>query len=799
MHLHRRALLTVLLLPTGGYAQSPSSPSPDAPHLIEHRFEPPPPAREQVLLKGTVRAKGTRRPLNDAVLFIDGGTVPVESDAEGRFELKLPPGEHTLAVRAPGHAPQTFRETLRTGQEVEVIYRLEPQTVHPYETVVRDELERKELSRITLRDQELREVPGTQGDPFRVVMLMPGVGSLASGLSYPVVRGSQPASTAFFVDGIRVPMLYHLLLGSAVVHPDFIESLDFHAGLPPVRYGRVLGGAVEGHVRRPLENRVHATAYMDLLNSGVFVEQPFPSANTHVSVAGRVSYSALLLALVSNTFHRQESGSLRASFWDYQARVEQKLGDGNLRLFALGSSDGLGLHPDASNPTSEGMGISTRFHRVDLRGQSPMGGGEAELGITLGQDQIGLEGEQGAQQVGEYALRQISVAAHGLWRRALSSQLGLTLGADTESRRAALSLTGTALPPGAQEADVTDPLKRPSSLATLSGAYAELQWRPDSRWSVVPAIRADAYHLVPGITRWAVEPRLAVRRALSETLTLKAGAGLFHQPPTVLLHVPVMDTLALRYGLQSGAQTSLGAEWKASDTWQLSTEAFFNPLFRTVELDLNRVAEDYRRHGLGLQDPGASGYAYGLDLMVRHALGRDGFGWISYSFLQSRRRVRVDRYGDTGQLIEQTEATVPFAFEQAHVLNAAISLRFAGNYTVGTVVHFNTGRPESGEVTSRSQREGTDSLGQPIWIRQDRDRVGRLSPFVRVDLRASRSWALDDFTLDAYLDILNISLQQEVLAYEYQRQVMVDGTAQLERKPLRLPVVLPMLGVKATY
>ena len=801
MQLPQQFLLTVLLLPTGGYAQSPQKPpsleKPAAPRARVLRA--PAPARNPALIKGTVRARGTRRPLNDAVLLVNGRPSPVPTDAEGRFTLEVSPGVVSLEVHAPGHETQTFQETLRAGQELEVIYRLSPQTVLPYETVVRNEHERTELSRITLREQELRDVPGTQGDPFRVVMLMPGVGSLASGLSYPVVRGSQPASTGFFLDGVRIPMLYHLLLGSAVVHPDFIDSIDFNPGLPPVQYGRLLGGVVEGHVRKPREGRTHATASMDLLNSGFFIEQPLASTHTNVTLAGRVSYSALLLALLANSFNRSGSGKVRANFWDYQARVEQKLGQTSLRLFALGSSDGLGLRSEASNPASEGLGLGTQFHRVDLRGQHPLGGGKAEVGLTLGEDRIGLIGEQGAQRIGEYSLRQLSVAARALWRRELTPQLRFTVGADTESRRAALSITGTALPPGATEADLGDPLQRPSSLATLSGAYTELQWSPGARWSVVPGIRADAYHLVPGLTYWAVEPRVAVRYAVSETLTLKAGAGLFHQPPTVLLHVPVMDTMAMRYGLQSGAQTSLGAEWQPSDAWQVRTEAFFNPLFRTVELDLSQVAEDYRRRGLALQDPSARGQAYGVELMVRHALGRDGFGWISYSFLQSRRRVRVDRTDELGHVVGQTETSVPFAFEQAHVLNAALSLRFKNNYTVGTVLHFNTGRPESGEVTSRSQREGLDALGQPVWIRQDRDRVGRLSPFVRVDMRASKSWALDDFTLEAYLDVLNISLQREVLAYEYQRQVLGDGTTLLERKPLQLPVVLPMLGVKATY
>ncbi len=84
-------------------------------------------------------------------------------------------------------------------------------------------------------------------------------------------------------------------------------------------------------------------------------------------------------------------------------------------------------------------------------------------------------------------------------------------------------------------------------------------------------------------------------------------------------------------------------------------------------------------------------------------------------------------------------------------------------------------------------------------MREDRDRVSRLAPFIRVDLRAAKTWALDDFTLDAYLDVLNVSLQKEVLAYDYLRNVEVDGTATLDRKALRLPVILPMLGVKLTY
>ncbi|NNB97624.1 TonB-dependent receptor [Corallococcus exiguus] len=780
-----------------------------------YRFTPPvqvPASTTRVT--GEVRARGTRRPLQDAAFFVDGALQPAATtDARGLFTVDVSPGSHTLEVRAPGHATTVFTETLTQGQTLQVVYRLQPREVNPYETVVRDERPRTEVTRISLHEQEIREVPGTMGDPFRVVMLMPGVGSLASGISYPVVRGSQPAATGFFLDGVRIPMLYHLLLGPAVVHPDFIDTVDFYPGTPPVQYGRVLGGAVEGRLSRPREDRLHFTAYADLLNAGGFIEQPFESTGTSVSLAGRFSYSALLISLAANALQNSEAERLRAGFWDYQARVEQKVGKGRLRLFALGSSDDVGISPEL-RAEADGAGVVSRFHRIDLRGTHPVADGEGEVGITLGWDGLGLTGERTRdtggdlfrEKVGEYGLRQASIAARAGWRRTLTSSLDLAVGADVEHRRSATTLTGTARPPGWRPTDVTDPLKQPSALATFSGAYASATWKPSDTWVVTPGLRVDAYHLVPGMTFTAVEPRLSVRHTLTDTLTLKGGAGLFHQPPTVLVHVPAVDTASLRYGLQSGAQFDVGAEWKAFEGLELSADAYFNPLSRAVEFDLMDVVENRRRRGALREDPATTGYAYGFDLMARHPLGRQWFGWVSYSFLQSKRKARFARIGDDNRVLETVDGTLPFAFEQAHTFNAALSYKFGNNWTVGTVVHFNTGRPETGQITSQTQRWVTNADGTTEWVRQDLDRTQRLSPFFRVDARIAKSWAYQDFTLDASLDVLNLSAQQEVVAYEYRAESGYDpndpNVSQAVtpvRAPIRIPVILPLFGLKATY
>ncbi len=768
-----------------------------------YRFEPPPELeRSTGHLRGQVRARGTRKPLAGAALFLDGGEEPAALvDAEGRFELELPAGTHHLVVRAPGHQPATFEETLIPGQSLEVVYRLQPGTLNPYETVVRDERPRTEVTRISLYEQELREVPGTQGDPFKAVMLLPGVASVASGLGYPVVRGGQPAATGFYLDGVRIPTLYHLLLGPAVVHPDFIDAIDFYPGAPPVQYGRLLGGAVEGRLSRPREDRLHFSAYADLINAGGFVEVPFESTGTSVTVAGRYSYTGLLIPVAYAIFNPDEDKPVHARFWDYQLRVEQKVGQGRLRLLALGSSDDVGERPAQF---SMGGTLLSRFHRVDLRGTHPLAGGEGELGLTVGLDAVAFAGDKllpprpGASpspvRVGQYGLEQLSYAARAGWKRQVSEALELQLGGDVEGRRVATVITGAARPPGWRPTDEAHPLKQPSSLATLSGAFAALTWRPAEDWVVQSGVRVDAYHLVPGINHLAVEPRLSVRHALTDTLTLKGGAGLYHQPPTVLLHLPAVDAAGLRSGLQEGAQFDVGAEWKAAQGLELSADAFYNPLSRTVEFDVKEVLENRQRRGLLREDPSARGYAYGLDLMARHPLGGNWFGWVTYSFLQSKRHRRFSRYDDLGFVRETAETDLAFAFEQAHVFNAALSYRFSNNWTVGTVLHFNTGRPESGEISSVTQRTVVDGNGYNLWVPQDGDRVERLPAFFRVDFRAAKTWAMEDFKLEAYLDVLNISLQQEVYAYEYGRRA-----GKPTREPLKLPVIFPLLGLKGAY
>ena len=60
-------------------------------------------------------------------------------------------------------------------------------------------------------------MPGAFGDAFRAVDALPGVTPIISGLPFFFVRGSPPGNVGTYIDGVRVPLLFHLGAGPSVV------------------------------------------------------------------------------------------------------------------------------------------------------------------------------------------------------------------------------------------------------------------------------------------------------------------------------------------------------------------------------------------------------------------------------------------------------------------------------------------------------------------------------------------------------------------------------------------------------
>ena len=70
---------------------------------------------------------------------------------------------------------------------------------------------------IKLELEGIRNIPGTLGEPFRTLALMPGTVPVANGQPYVYVRGAPPSGTSYLYDDIAIPLLFHSALGPATI------------------------------------------------------------------------------------------------------------------------------------------------------------------------------------------------------------------------------------------------------------------------------------------------------------------------------------------------------------------------------------------------------------------------------------------------------------------------------------------------------------------------------------------------------------------------------------------------------
>jgi hypothetical protein len=658
--------------------------------------EAPPVVR--TALRGRIVSRGIRESLPAATLIVDG-TTSLETDEEGRFFTELPVGRHRLQVQAPGFDPAEL--TVDLPQHVpELTVRLSPRlSGERYETVVRvpdDE------TGVALAADDLLRTAGSLGEPFRVIESLPGVAQVVWPLSLYAIRGANPGNTGFFIDGVRLPALFHFALGPAVIHPYFLEKMDFYPGGYPARFGRFVSGVVSASTAVPKPDRVRGSADVRLFDAGAIVATPINGGQGTVAVAGRYSYTGLLFSLMSPDY--------TLSYWDYQARLDHNLGPGRLTIFSFGSSDVLG------NKSFSETNAEIAFHRLDVRWQGQAGPGRLLVGNSLGIDASAVS----LDPVVKLPIRIKTLsAAPRLSYLMTSERADLELGGDAEIQR---------LRPKSEREDAAVELFSPRK-AVAVGVYTTLTFRATPDLHIIPGFRADQFY-EGDAEKLELGPRLALRFRPAGNTWLKAQAGRFAQMASLPVAVPGFESFGLgTIGTQTSKQASVGIEQPLGDALSLDATAFYQRLRLTDLLSVfNYDPQDPRL--LELRE----GESYGVEVMLRRPQNHRVFGWLAYTLSFAQR------------LVGPSRSRAWSDWDQRHVLNLVTGVRLGRGYSVGGRFHLNTGRPYP--------VFDDDQPGFPDYV--------RLPTFYQIDLRADKRFVFDRYVLDLYVEAVNTTLTRQV-------------------------------------
>ncbi|MEO7328505.1 MAG: TonB family protein, partial [Minicystis sp.] len=517
---------------------------------------------------------------------------------------------------------------------------------------------------ISLSRAEVRLLPGAFGDPFRAVELLPGVTPIASGVPFFYVRGAPPGNVGYFLDGIRLPLLYHLGLGPAVVHPALIERVDLYPGGYPARYGRFAGGIVAGETKEP-SHEWHGEATLRLVDAGALLEAPFADGRGTALVGGRYSYTAALLSAI------QSSIDLR--YWDYQGRVTYDLGPNDrLSLLAFGAYDYLGDKQAGGDPR---ILFDTTFHRIDLRYDHRFGPDTAiRQAVTFGYDRTRLDEGRSA---GDTLFSARTSLTHRLDETAL-----LRAGMDVILDDNRIDLTRGS-PDSFTSLFVT---RKDLSVGFHADAVIEV----DPRFELTPGLRVDLYGS-QGKTQMGVDPRLSARIAVNRSLRLLPAIGLASQTPSFILPGPGFS-LGINGPLQRSLQSSVGVEMDLPEDVRATAAVFWNAFFDMTDgLGTARASADDFDPSFGQR---ANGTSYGMELTVHRRLTKKLGGFLSYTLSHSN-RITYRPY--VRSIVPPRAATlrtnIPSSFDRTHVFNTALSYDIGRGFRAGARVVLYSGYP----------------------------------------------------------------------------------------------------------
>jgi TonB family protein len=763
--------------PDGGVADADASA--DAPPLPPP--EPPPPPGV-LIATGRLRQKGTRDPLPGAEVSVvvhapDGvdkaAVVVGATDEEGRFEVKGQPGVGVrVLVTDPRHEPcirDLAAVEVKEGKPIELDCLVPKSGAPSYETTVRSRKPPPAVTRYEVTQPELKVIPGTFGDPLRVVQNLPGVARTPFGLGGLVIRGASPNDSGIFVEGHKIPLLYHFLIGPGVLAPELIDRVDFFPGNFGVTYGRVTAGVIDVGIRTNPAPRLHGVVDVNLLHSAAYVEGPLGKGWTG-SVSARRSYVDLILPFVL-----PDSVTTAAPvYWDYQAGVNRPVPSGKLSIYAFGSNDTLKVVSSDARQGNIDLGLEIGFHKVFAVWTQALGNWTNKLSPAYGYERLKFG-------VGPFAINESAhlLALRNDLSRQLTSKLTLRFGVDAELRSDSIFFNIPLIPDtrlyGLVVPEIT-PATVPLDTAT-AGLYADATWEIGRGVTVIPGVRTDGFRYV-GQNRLTFDPRLVVRWKMTEKHTWKAGAGIYHQMVDPQLLSPV-------YG-----NPNLPPIW--ADQYSVG---FLNRLYEKLTLDATLYY--VRRHDQPVPPPpflnhNGEGRSYGLELILKHDFTERFFGWLSYTLSRSEQTVyavNAPMQSDGGGL-QDPNATKPQWFptdyDQTHNLIAVASYALK-KWRLGIRYRLVSGAP-----TTRMLEGVFDNEDGTYSCRSAPTNSARKPTFNQLDFRVDRTWTFKAWQLGVYADLQNIynAENPEGTIYDYRCRTSI---------PIRGVPFYPILGIKGMF
>ena len=747
------------------------------------------------VILGKVVDATTNAPLPFATVVLQGASAGAATDFDGEYRLEgVPSGVHNVVVSFLGYTTETVYEVETTPARpavVNVALQASAVAVEAAEVVTESRATQDEapLSVRSIGTNEIKRNPGGGRDISRALRSLPGVAAIPSFRNDIVIRGGAPNENRFYLDGIEIPNINHFATQGAsggpvgMINVDLVEGVDFYAGAFPAARGNALSSVMEFRFKDPRTDQWTANAVVGTSDLGITLEGPTGERSSLIASVRR-SYLQLLFEALGLPF--------LPIYNDYQYKWVWRPDDRNaVTVLGLGALDDFELNLDLASDTAatdylnqvailDVLPISEQWNYMQgVKWDRYMDDGKWTF--VLSRNMLNnsafkhVDNDVTLPRTLDYVSQEIENKFRAERFRAVPGGWKVSGGVNAEYAKYNNRTQNSVFVPGEGTVDVS--FGSDFKMAKY-GAFAQAS-RPllDNRLTLSAGVRMDGAVLLsaaegmdlPEVAPLAnpldqFSPRLSASWSFAPGWTWNANAGVYHQLPAyTILGYAGVDAVGQRSLLNwsegltytTNRQLVMGLRREiASRNAAVSVEGFYkgyegSPASANTGIALANLGADFGVVGNETVTFDAEGRAYGMEVLLQQRLHKGYYGLLAYTLVRSE-------YVNPGEAFA-SQSWVPSSWDNQHIVSFTGGKKWDSGWEVGARVLFSGGLPYTPVNLAQSLRiENWDTFNAAI---PDYDLLNteRNGAFHQVDLRIDRKWFFENWSLDVFADLQNIT------------------------------------------
>lgn len=586
---------------------------------------------------------------------------------------------------------------------------------------------------VVMTSMDVITTPGGAADIFQSLKTLPGLTQVSESAQL-YVRGGDPNETITLLDQASLyhPFTYESAYGGLFsnINTETIKGIFFSSGGFSAKYGNALSGVLDLETKNEPDIQSFLIG-VSLASADISGQIPITYSELGLRFSTRQSFTKPIFWLNGGL---DEFTVLPVSS-DANATLTYKYSkNGRIKLFYSVAEDEQGVNVKLPGYTDEFNGSSDN-NLVNLCVS------DIVFDNTVAKASISKTGYESTWKLG---ILDIVRKDNGLKFRfdtetILSSSGKLLVGGEWEYRHAKFN---GVIP--AEDYDVRNEAEGELINAQFdvskTGVYVETELSNllgIDKLFMIFGLRTDVFSSLS--LNW-IDPRAGIGYKLTDELTFNLGWGIFHQHPDPRLYSssdgnPDLDAMKATHYIAS-------LDYKIDNLSSARIEAYYKE-YKNLPLEDDIL--NYNNNGYG--------FARGIDFMIKGELFGIIDGWLSYGFINTKRK-----WMDYEELTSSD-------FDITHNLTIVAKYNFTSSLQIGVNYKYATGKPFT-PVLNSSYIPELD-IFEPLYGKDNSDRY---PAYKRLDIRLTYLTQLfDSYFTVFYMEGLNILDINNIFGYSYNK------------------------------